>query len=145
MQGQFLDDSVGIELSGSGGIQEGQENARLLREHPDRFEGTKVDEIEEFVNGGGSGKVSNVDGATRSSVGGTKGDLEGSRRILCLFLIKCQIINRWGYRFNMKVFLPESWPSGWRMGIPPWFRERSSRESPCLACCSRNPDKESWL
>ena len=50
MQRQFLDDRIRIELSGSGGVQEGEENARLLREHADRFEGAKVDEIEKFVD-----------------------------------------------------------------------------------------------
>ena len=84
MQRQFFDDGVGVKLSGSGGIQEGQENARFLGEDPDRFEGTKVNEIEEFVNGGGSGKVPNVNGAASSSVGGTKSNLERGRRILCL-------------------------------------------------------------
>lgn len=43
MQGQFFYYSVGVELSGSGGIQEGQKDARLFREHSDRFKGTKVD------------------------------------------------------------------------------------------------------
>jgi len=43
-----------------------------------------VDEVEKLVNGGGSWEVSNVDGTASSSVGGTEGNLEGSRRILRL-------------------------------------------------------------
>jgi len=37
MQRQLLNDRVGIELSGGRGVQEGQEDARLLREYSDRF------------------------------------------------------------------------------------------------------------
>ena len=43
---------------------------------------TKVDEIEEFVNGGGGGEVLNVDGTASGSVGSTESNLEGSGRIL---------------------------------------------------------------
>jgi len=85
MQRQLLDEGVGIELSGSRAIQKGQEDARLLRENPDRFEGTKVDEVEKLVNGGRSGEIPNVNGAASRSVGGTEGNLEGSGRILWLF------------------------------------------------------------
>ena len=86
MQRQFLDDSVGIELSGSGAIQEGQEDTRLLREHPDGFEGTKVNEVEELVYRGGGREIADVNGAAGNIVGGTESNLEGSGRILCLFV-----------------------------------------------------------
>ena len=43
-----------------------------------------MDEVEKFVDGGGSGEVSDVDGTAGSSVCGTESNLEGSRRILCL-------------------------------------------------------------
>src|SRR5579872_1393733 len=43
MQRQFLDDCVSVELSGSGSVKEGQEDARLLREDSDRFEGAEMD------------------------------------------------------------------------------------------------------
>jgi hypothetical protein len=45
-----------------------------------------VDKIEKSVDGGGSRKVSNVNSTTSSSVGDTKSDLEGSGRILDLFV-----------------------------------------------------------
>ena len=85
MQRQFLNDRVGVELSGSGAIQEGQEDARLLRENSDRFEGTKMDKVEKLVNGCCSGEIPNVNGAASGSVGGTESNLEGSGRILWLF------------------------------------------------------------
>ena len=85
MQRQLLNDRIGIELSGSGAIQEGQEDARLLRKNPDGFEGSKVDEVEKLVNGGCSGEIPNVNGAASSGVGGTESNLEGSGRILWLF------------------------------------------------------------
>ena len=53
-----------------------------------------MDEIEKFVNGGGGREVPNIDGTTSSGVGSTESDLEGSGRILCLFLTGCQIIDR---------------------------------------------------
>ena len=43
-----------------------------------------MDEVEKFINGGGSGEVPNVDGAAGSIGGGTESNLEGTRRILCL-------------------------------------------------------------
>jgi len=85
MQRHLLNEGVGIELSGSRAIQKGQEDARLLRENPDRFEGTKVDEVEKLINGGRGGEIPNVNGAARRSVGGTESNLEGSGRILWLF------------------------------------------------------------
>ena len=86
VQRQLLNDSVGIELSSSRAIQEGQEDTRLLREHPDRFEGTKVNEVEELIHRGGGGEIADVNGAAGSTVGGTESNLEGSGRILCLFI-----------------------------------------------------------
>ena len=43
-----------------------------------------MDEVDKFVNGGGSGEVSDMDGTACSSVGDTESNLEGSRRILRL-------------------------------------------------------------
>ena len=54
MQRQLLDYHIGIGLGSGGGIQEWQEDVGLLREYTDQFEGTNVDEVEEFVDGGGA-------------------------------------------------------------------------------------------
>jgi hypothetical protein len=43
-----------------------------------------VDEVEKLINGGGSGEVSNINGAAGRSVRGTESDLKGSRGILRL-------------------------------------------------------------
>ena len=43
-----------------------------------------MDEVEEFVNGGGSREVSDVNGTAGSSVCDTENNLEGTRRILHL-------------------------------------------------------------
>ena len=43
------------QLSGGQGVQEGQEEIRLLREYSDIFEGAKVTEAEKFADGGGNG------------------------------------------------------------------------------------------
>ena len=43
-----------------------------------------MDEVEKLVDRGGRGEVFDVDGTTGSSVGSTKNDLEGSRRVLRL-------------------------------------------------------------
>lgn len=109
VQGQFLDDSVGIELGGSGSIQKGQENTGLLREHPDGFEGTKVNKVEKLVHGGGGGEIADVNGAAGYIVGGTKSNLEGSGRILCL-LVDPKLdrelgIQQKGVFFTWKLFI----------------------------------------
>lgn len=44
-----------------------------------------MDKIEKLVNRGSGRKIPNVNGAASRSVGGTEGNLEGSRRILRLF------------------------------------------------------------
>ena len=70
---------------GSGGdIQERRDDTGLLSEYIDQFEGTKVDKIEEFVDGGGGGEVLNIDGTASGSVGSTESNLEGSGRMLCM-------------------------------------------------------------
>ena len=46
-----------------------------------------MNEVEKLVNRGGSGEVSDVDGATGSSVDSTKSDLEGSRGVVRLYLV----------------------------------------------------------
>ena len=140
MQRQFLDDRVGVELSSGRSVQERQEDTRFLRENSDRFKRTEVNEVEEFVNRSGCGKIPNVDGASGGGVRGTESNLKGSRRILCLF----DRVSDHKPVFKVKTFLPGSCSSGYCMGIPPWFRERSCREYPCLACCSRNRGMESW-
>ena len=53
-QGRFVNDRVGIEFSGGIYFQGGREDVRLLGENLDRFGGTKVDEVEKLVDGGGS-------------------------------------------------------------------------------------------
>ena len=50
-----------------------------------RFD-SQVDEVEKFVDGGGSGEVSNVDGTAGRSAGGTEISLEGSRKIVPAFI-----------------------------------------------------------
>ena len=42
--------------------------------------------VEKFVDGGSSGDVPNADGKAGSSAGGTKSNLEGSQRTLCMLL-----------------------------------------------------------
>lgn len=43
-----------------------------------------MNKVKKLINGGGSGEVSNVDGAAGRSVRGTESDLKGSRGILRL-------------------------------------------------------------
>lgn len=43
-----------------------------------------MDKVEKLVNRGGSGEISNVNGAASSGAGGAESNLEGSRRILRL-------------------------------------------------------------
>ena len=52
------------------------------------IQGAEGDEIEEFMDGGSSREVSNVDGTAGSNICSTKSNLEGSWRILCLLLSK---------------------------------------------------------
>ena|ERR1700722_4182620 len=64
MQGQLLYRGIGVEGSSYGTIQERQKDARLLGEDTDRFEWSKMYEIEKFVNGSGRREVTDVNSAS---------------------------------------------------------------------------------
>ena len=70
VQGELLDGGVCVEEGGGVAVEEGEEDAGLFREDADRFEGTKVDEVEQLVYGGGGREVADVHRASDSVVCG---------------------------------------------------------------------------
>jgi hypothetical protein len=68
VQRELFDGGIRVECRGCGGIEEGQKDARLLREDADGLEWTKVDEIEKLIHGRGRGEVADVNCAARGSV-----------------------------------------------------------------------------
>ena len=61
---------------------------KISRGALDSIRGDQNGEVEKLINGRGSGGVSDIGGATDSSIGGTKRNLEASRRILPAFIGK---------------------------------------------------------
>ena len=103
-----------------------------------------MDKVEKLVDRSGSGEVSNVDRATGSSVGSTKSDLEGSRRVLRLLFDRGVRLRNDEIACSIERFLPGNYSSGCCTGILPCFPARSFQGDPCPTCCNRNRGMVSW-
>lgn len=68
VKGELLDQSVRVERGGGSAVQERKEYARLFWKYTDRFERSKVDEVEKFVNGSGCGQIADIDCTSRGVI-----------------------------------------------------------------------------
>jgi len=73
VEDELFEGGVGVESGCCCAFEEGDEYARFFWEDADGFEGAKVDEVEELVDGGGCGEVADVDGAACGVCGGGEG------------------------------------------------------------------------